>query len=54
MTFLQIELENDNSNSLINQVEYQALDGNKTILGLSICENANIQVFYSIKNNTRF
>ena len=52
MTFLQIELENDNSNSLINQVEYQALDGNKTILDLSICENANIQVFYSIKNNT--
>ena len=53
MTFLQIELENDNSKSLINQIEYQALDANKTMLDLSICENTNIQVFYSIKNNSQ-
>ena len=52
MTFLQIELENDNSKSLINQVEYQALDGNKTFLNLSLCENANIQIIYSIKNKS--
>ena len=52
MTFLQIELENDNSKSLINQVEYQAFDGNKTLLNLSLCENVNIQIIYSIKNKS--
>ena len=52
MTFLQIELENDDSKSLINQVEYQAFDGNKTFLDLSLCENVNIQVIYSIKNKS--
>ena len=52
MTFLQIELKNDNSKSLINQVEYQALDGNKTILNLSLCKDVNIDVYYSIKDNT--
>ena len=50
MTFLQIELENYNSKSLINQVEYKAFDSNKTFLNLSLCENVNIQVIYSIKN----
>ena len=52
MTFLQIELENNNSKSLINQVEYQAFDGNKTLLNLSLCENVNIQIIYSIKNKS--
>ena len=52
MTFFQIELKNDDTKSLINQVEYQALDGNKKILDLSLCKNSNIQVLYSIKNNT--
>ena len=37
MTFLQIELKNDDSNSLINQVEYQAYDGTKKLLDLSLC-----------------
>ena len=52
MTFLQIELENNNSKSLINQVEYQAYDGNKTLLDLSLCKDVNIKVFYSIKENS--
>ena len=52
MTFLQIELEIDDSKSLINQVEYQAYDGNKTLLDLSICDDTNIQVIYSIKNKS--
>ena len=52
MTFLQIELKNENSQSLINQVEYQAYDGNKTILDLSLCDGVNINIFYSIKNNS--
>ena len=52
MTFLQIELKNDDSNSLINQVEYQAYDGTKKLLDLSLCDDVNINVIYSIKNNT--
>ena len=52
ITFLQIEIENDNSNSLINQVEYQVYDQNKTELDLSLCKDINIQVFHSIKNNS--
>ena len=52
ITFLQIELENDDSKSLINQVEYQAYDQNKKLLDLSLCKDVDIQVFYSIRNNT--
>lgn len=52
ITFLQIELENDNYNSLINQVEYQVYDENKNQLDLSLCKDVNIQIFYSIKNNS--
>ena len=52
ITFLQIELENDNSKSLINQVEYQAYDNNKKPLDLSLCKDVDIQIFYSIKNNS--
>ena len=52
ITFLQIELENEDSKSLINQVEYQAYDQNINLLDLSICNDVNIQVFYAIKNNS--
>ena len=46
MTFLQIEIENNDPNSLINQVEYQAYDENKQPYDLSICDDVNIQVAY--------
>ena len=52
ITFLQIELENDNSNSLINQVEYQAFVDKNKPLDLSLCKDITIEVIYSIKNNT--
>lgn len=52
ITFLQIELENEDSKSLINQVEYQAYIDKHTPLNLSLCNDATIQVFYSIKNNS--
>ena len=52
ITFLQIELENEDSKSLINQVEYKAYDENFTQLDLSLCGDATIQVFYAIKNDT--
>ena len=54
ITFLQIEIKNNNEKSLVNQVEYQVYDDNKTLLNLSLCndENTNIEVFYSIKPNS--
>ena len=52
ITFLQIELKNENSQSLINQVEYEAYDENKTLLNLSLCKGIDIEVVYFIKNNT--
>ena len=53
ITFLQIELENEDSKSLINQVEYKAyIDNNNTPLNLSLCNDVTIQVFYAIKNNS--
>ena len=51
MIFLQIELETDNTKSLINQVEYQVYDGNKTLLDLSKCD-MNIEIIYSIQKNS--
>ena len=53
ITFMQIELDNNNSQSLINQIEYQAYSENKTKLDLSLCKDVNIQVVYSIKNNSK-
>ena len=52
ITFLQIELKNENSQSLINQVEYEAYDENKTLLNLSLCKDIDIEVVYFVKNNT--
>jgi tyrosine-protein phosphatase YwqE len=52
LTFLQIEIENVDSKSLINQVEYQAYDGNTTLLNLSICDDVNINMIYAIKNSS--
>ena len=54
ITFLQLEIMNKNDKSLVNQVEYQAYDDNKTLLNLSICNNEDIQVYYSIKRNSSF
>ena len=51
MTFFQVELKNNDSKSLINQVEYQAYHNN-TFLNLSLCNNTNIKVYYSIKDNS--
>jgi hypothetical protein len=54
ITFLQLEIMNKNDKSLVNQVEYQAYDDNKTLLNLSICNNEDIQIYYSIKQNSSF
>jgi hypothetical protein len=52
LTFLQLELEDKNSQSLVNQVGYQVYDDKKNILNLSLCNDTNIQVYYSIKSNS--
>ena len=51
LTFLQIELNNNNEQSLINQVEYQVYNNIKEKLNLSYCVDTNIKIFYSIKDN---
>ena len=51
LTFLQLEIDNNNEKSLVNQVEYQVYDDNKTLLDLSLCNDTNIKIFYLLKNN---
>lgn len=50
LTILQIEIENDNNQSLINQVEYKIYDEKKNSLDISICKNIDIIINYSMKN----
>ena len=52
LTFLQLEIDNKNDKSLVNQVGYQVYDDNKTLLDLSLCNDTNIQIFYMIKPNS--
>ena len=52
ITFLQLEINNKNNKSLINNIGYQAYDDNKKILDLSLCKDTNIKIFYLIKSNT--
>ena len=52
LTFFQIEIKNKNEKSLVNQVEYEIYDGQKKQLNLSLCKDANIEIFYSIKSDS--
>ena len=54
ITFMQLEINNTNSKSLINKIEYQAYDDNKKLLNLSICENEDVIVTHSIKSSSLF
>ena len=51
ITLLQIEKINNDTKSLINEVEYQAFDENKNILNLSLCKDEPIGISYAIKND---
>ena len=51
LTFLQMEIYNNKDTSLVNQVEYQVYNDNKTLLDLSICNDVEIQIYYSLKDN---
>ena len=52
LTLFQVEIDNINEQSLVNQVEYQIYDDNKTLLDLSLCDNTDIEIFYSLKDDT--
>ena len=52
ITFFQLELNDKNSQSLVNQVGYQVFDDQKNPLNLSLCNDTNIQIFYLMKQNT--
>ena len=51
LTIFQMELDNKDDTSLVNQVEYQIYDDNKKLLDLSICENIDIKVTYACKED---
>ena len=51
ITFLQMEINNKDK-SLVNQVEYQVYDDNKTLLNLSLCKDIEIEITYAMKNNS--
>ena len=50
--FLQLEINNLDSQSVVNQVGYQAFDDKQKTLNLSLCNNTNIKIFYLIKSNS--
>ena len=54
ITFLQMEINNTNSKTLINKIEYQAYDDNKKNLNLSLCEDNYIKITHSIKSSSLF
>ena len=51
ITILQLELYNNDSQSLINQVEYEAYGEDFKKLNLNLCKNVNIPIFYSLKED---
>ena len=52
LTLFQVEIDNINNQSLVNQIEYQIYDDNKTLLDLSECKDTDIEVYYSFKNDS--
>ena len=48
LTVYQIEIENSNDQSLINEVEYAVFDEDKNRLDLSVCKEEIIQINYQL------
>ena len=48
---IQITWNNTDDDVFVNQIEYQAFDDNKKILNLSLCNNVDSEIYYSIKEN---
>ena len=53
ITFVQIEIENKDDNSLYNQIKYFSFDEEMKELDLSICKDVDTQIHYAIKDNTK-
>ena len=51
ITFFQLELDNNDEKTLINQVEYMTYDDKKKILNLSICKELDIEIIHLIKED---
>ena len=52
ITFFQIEINNTIDDILVNKIEYQAFNEKREQLNLSLCNQTNIELHYSLKNNT--
>ena len=53
ITFVQIEIENKDDNSLYNQIKYFSFDEEMKELDLSICKDVDTQIHYAIKDNIK-
>ena len=51
LTIYQIEIENPNEQSLINEVEFAVFDENKERLDLSVCKEETIQINYQLNTS---
>ena len=50
LSFIFLEIHNEDITSLVNYVEYQVFDDNKNLLNLSYCSDQNIKIVYSLKD----
>ena len=53
ITFVQIELENKDDNSLYNQIKYYSFDDQMREIDLSLCKDINTQIHYAIKSDSK-
>ena len=51
-TILQLNLKNNNTNCLVDQVEYKIYDENQQSVDLSVCKDANIKIEYKLQNTS--
>ena len=51
-TLMQVNLKNNKTNCLVDQVEYKIYDENKEPVDLSICEDVDIKIEYKIQNTS--
>ena len=52
ITFFQLEIFNNDSSALINQIKYSVYDENKNELDLNLCSEVTTQIHHSLKNNS--
>ena len=52
LILFKMEINKNNSQSLINQVEYAIFDENNKMLDLSICSKEEIKIYYNIINSS--